>query len=463
MAGQATCQDCLAGTYQASSGQQSCADYTVCQSGYIEGVPGTTTTDRTCVASEWTDVFGGGTVTYEGDPVIYQTDDQIFGSALDSDGNLLVAGQVCGTLTGQSSTGNCDAFVKKYTPSGTVVWTRQFGSTGQDGARGVAVDSNDRVIVAGISQNGFGGELALGGSSDGFLRVLDSDGTVAWTRIFGTIDYDEALGVTVDSSNRITAVGFTYGDMTDFTNAGGADYMVVQYDSDGVEQWVSQIGTDEYDEARSAAAAPNGDVAVVGVTTGSIEASVDGDDIGSAFDDDGYLQVFNSAGTVQWSRQFGTTSGDSPRGVAFDPSGNLYIVGETYGVFVVGQDLADQDGFARKYASNGTVLWSRQFGTALADNVWSICGVSATGVSYGGRVGTNNAMPGYEATAGRINASGVEQWYLETGTLTSGDAARACSANTTDAVFLSGYTGLAFGGSLDAREAYVSRVVDPTP
>jgi len=456
MAGQATCPACPDGTYQTTSGQQSCVNYTVCGNGYIEGTPGTATTDRSCVPSEWEDVFDSGLTN-----TMFPADDQVYGSDLDSEGNLVVAGEVCGTLPGQTSVGACDSFIRKYDAGGTVLWTRQFGSTGQDGARGVSVDSNDNIIVTGFTDTGFGSASAIGGY-DGYLAFFDSNGIAVWTRIFGTTSNDESLGVDVGSNGLITAVGYTEGTLPGATSVGGADYMMVQYDSNGNLVWVKQAGSNSYDEARSVSTGASGNLAILGVTTGSIMAAVGGDTLGG---DDGYLHVLESDGDFLWARQFGSDNGDSARAVAFDPNGDLYVVGETYGTFVPGENLDEQDGFARKYSSIGAIIWSRQFGTALADNVWSICGTDATGFSYGGRIGTNNSAPGYEATAGRINASGVVQWDIVTQSVAFGqfgDAARACSANTDDAVYISGYTKLPYGG-LDARDVYVSRVVQPTP
>ena len=41
-----------------------------------------------------------------------------------------------GTLPGQTTAGGIDAFVRKYDPNGTEMWTRQFGTAGDDFALG---------------------------------------------------------------------------------------------------------------------------------------------------------------------------------------------------------------------------------------------------------------------------------------------------------------------------------------
>ncbi|MEZ4633802.1 MAG: hypothetical protein R2856_02280 [Caldilineaceae bacterium] len=61
---------------------------------------------------------------------------------------LYVVGQTAGMLPGQVQVGMRDALIRKYSFDGTVLWTRQFGTTGDDSASQVAVDSTG-VYVAG--------------------------------------------------------------------------------------------------------------------------------------------------------------------------------------------------------------------------------------------------------------------------------------------------------------------------
>ena len=44
-----------------------------------------------------------------------------------------------------------DGFVAKYAPDGELVWIRQFGSSGLEGSYGVAADSEQNVLVVGLT------------------------------------------------------------------------------------------------------------------------------------------------------------------------------------------------------------------------------------------------------------------------------------------------------------------------
>ena len=60
--------------------------------------------------------------------------------AVDSSGNSYVTGYTDGGLDGNSSSGKKDFFLIKYNSSGTKEWTKQEGSSGDDYAYGVAVE-----------------------------------------------------------------------------------------------------------------------------------------------------------------------------------------------------------------------------------------------------------------------------------------------------------------------------------
>ena len=69
----------------------------------------------------------------------------------------------------------------------------------------------------------------------------NSSGTKQWTKQLGTSSDDFAYGVTVDSSNNIFVTGYTEGGLDGNTNAGGSvygrkDVFLVKYNSDGVKQ-----------------------------------------------------------------------------------------------------------------------------------------------------------------------------------------------------------------------------------
>ena len=133
----------------------------------------------------WTHQFGTG------------GDDDAGGVTVGASG-VYVAGVVGGTLPGQVSSGGTDAFVRKYDANGNELWTRQFGTGAFDGAGGMTVDASG-VYVDGVTSGTLPGQ-ASAGDVDAFVRKYDASGNEVWTRQFGTSDNDGAAGIAANAS-----------------------------------------------------------------------------------------------------------------------------------------------------------------------------------------------------------------------------------------------------------------------
>jgi hypothetical protein len=83
--------------------------------------------------------------------------DSSLGVATDSQGNVFISGETSGALAG-SNKGDKDAWVAKYSPEGTLLWTKQLGSSGDDGSPGVATGSQGNVFISGVTEGALKGE-----------------------------------------------------------------------------------------------------------------------------------------------------------------------------------------------------------------------------------------------------------------------------------------------------------------
>ena len=175
---------------------------------------------------------------------------------------MYVAGNTNGTLPTQAQIGQTDAFVTKIDLAGTTAWTRQFGTTEFDTGKGVGVGGGG-VYVGGTTKGVL--QYQNRGRLDAFVRRYDGDGNVDWTRQFGTLDDDliEDMAVT---PGGVYAGGWTLGSLQ-----GYSDVFARRYDAAGTDVWTEQTGTDGYDVAEAVAASPAG-VFVGGHTGGGFSA-----------------------------------------------------------------------------------------------------------------------------------------------------------------------------------------------
>ena len=255
--------------------------------------------DGTTTASDGTTTDSDGTTTdscfstsISSRQLARSSNDYAYGVATDSSGNVYVAGGTNGGLDGNTNAGNTDLFVVKYNSSGTKQWTRQLGSSSRDSANGVATDSSGNVYVTGMTNGGLDG-CKNAGIEDLFVVKYNSSGTKQWTNQLGSSSRDSANDVATDSSGNIYVTGTTYWELDGNTSAGKADLFVVKYNSSGTKQWTKQNGTDRYDEARGVATDSSGNVYVVGYTYGGLDGNT------NTGGSDLFVVKYNSSGTKQ--------------------------------------------------------------------------------------------------------------------------------------------------------------------
>jgi len=212
------------------------------------------------------------------------------GVAIDSLGRVVVAG-----FTNNGS--NEDFAITRYTAAGAL--DALFGGTGivtidfnasYDQALAVAVDSLDRVVVAGYTDDGSGFDFAVARlTSSGALDVsFDGDGkqTIAFNA------HNMAYGLAIDSLDRVIVAGYTHYGSTDelavarLTAAGALD---ASFDGDGKQTIAFSaydvrygvVAVDSLDRVVVAGQLDNGpsyDFAVARLTAaGALDASFDGD------------------------------------------------------------------------------------------------------------------------------------------------------------------------------------------
>lgn len=274
--------------------------------------------------------------------------DIALGVAGDSSNNAYVVGNTNGSLAG--SRGGGDAFIRKYSSSGSVVWTRQFGTSSYDSATAVAV-SGSNIYAVGSTGGNLAGSL---GSSDGYIRKYSPSGGVVWTKQFGTFDLDYAADVAVDGSGNAYVVGYTYGSFG-AANGGGADMFIRRYNASGSVTWTRQLHFSSFDAA-VAVAVSGSNVYLVGQQYFNTSASTD---------IDVRVVKYNTSGTFLWERLTGPGSDEFVQDASADGSGVVFS-GATSGSFT-GTNQGDFDGFVYKMSSSGNFVWAQDQGTSAYD------------------------------------------------------------------------------------------------
>jgi len=162
-------------------------------------------------------------------------DDIGYRVTVDNSSNIYITGTTRGGLDGNTNDGWQDIFLVKYNSSGVKQWTQQLGTSGWDSGRGVTVDSSNNIYVTGIVGDGLDGNSYFGDGDIILVKYYDN-GTKQWTKQIGTSGQDGGTGVTVDNSSNIYITGYTGGVLDGSTHSGSADMFLLKYNSDGVLQ-----------------------------------------------------------------------------------------------------------------------------------------------------------------------------------------------------------------------------------
>jgi hypothetical protein len=280
-------------------------------------------TDRYDTAGNtlWTDQFGGSHF------------DGLEGVAFYG-GKVFVAGNTASAMPGQVSGGSWDGWVRAYDSEGDALWTRQFGGAGSEDFHWVAADRTGVYLVGSIAPGpDFTGDV------DVLLVKYDLDGGLLWVRQFGTPDFDHGEGI-ASRHGEIYVTGQTDGTLPGQVSAGGIDNFVRKYDPDGTVAWTRQFGTpgDETNGPRRVVASGRGVY-----VTGTVASALPGQTSSGGLDV--FVRQHDRDGDELWTLQFGTSGGEAALSADVCENDEIYLSGRTFGAFPESTNAGGQDAY----------------------------------------------------------------------------------------------------------------------
>ena len=303
-----------------------------------------------------------------------------------SNGDAVAVGYVNGVVG--TAYGSLDFIVQRSTPSGEVVWTKQWGSASYDYGLHVISDAADNIYVSGSVYDSFDGNLYHGGH-DGAVFKLDSAGNKLFSSQFGTSDDERVSALFIDTtSGLLYATGattngpFSHPTETAFiAKLNLTSGAVLQKIALGTQMqtlcgsaidragnvWVGSAknGLQRFD------ASFNSNFAATWGSASSCHFSTDANDnkylSGNTNGGDANVARFDSAGAKMWSATFGGSALDFARASAADlASGRLFVTGVTNSPTFLGNKLnAELNAFLVVLSiDDGSVLYSALYGCA---------------------------------------------------------------------------------------------------
>jgi hypothetical protein len=337
-----------------------------------------------------------------------------FGVQTDANGNIYVVGMFYltpdfGNGITKVSSGNTDGYLLKYSPNGTLQWVAQIGGTGFDRVQSVAIDAAGQVYITGVFEN--------------------------------TATFYHANG----------------NSFTTRTSNGNKDLYVARYNSNGVAQWVCQMGGIGQDQGW--------DITIAGTkifiggmfsNTATIYNSANGiiTSMTSNGETDAFLAAYTTSGVFDWARQIGGLQDDIGYGVAATAT-HAYLVGQFFGTaqFFTTAELSagtetsagGHDIFTTKYDHGGNLIWRQRIGGLNEDVAFSVAVNTDDEVFLTGTFRSSFSVPfGSLASKGekdvfalKYSSAGVLQNSVSVGGL-SDDYGYKIAIGSTGAVYVMG-------------------------
>ncbi|MBK9147303.1 MAG: T9SS type A sorting domain-containing protein [Flavobacteriales bacterium] len=344
----------------------------------------------------------------------------------DASGNVYMAGSAessNGIAAGghQNTYGDFrDAFLVKFTATGTRLWGTYYGGPEGEGGFQCAVDANGNVFLAGESYSSSaiasgGHQNAIGGDQDAFLAKFNAAGVRLWATYYGGTGHDRGLHCEVDAVGNVYLCGQTSstsamasGGHQDAYGGGMDDAFLAKFNPTGTRLWGTYYGGNAGDAGYSCTVDASGSVFLSGSTgsTSSIASSGHQNTLGGSYD--AFLVKFTGSGSRIWGTYYGGTGGDQAWQCAVGTDGDVCLAGSTSSTTNIAngghQNIyggGTSDAFIAKFNTSGTRIWGSYYGGSDEDFAYS-CAVDAAGSSY---------LTGFTSSTSGIAINGHQNTY----------------------------------------------------
>jgi hypothetical protein len=397
------------------------------------------------------------------------SDETVPSVGVDSAGNVYVAYQTAGTVSGGTrldagATNNICVF--KMDTSGAMVWIKEtvlMNTTLDDTAPSVAVDSTGNIYVSYQTTGTVSGGTMMDALSNICVFKMDTNGAMVWikeTALMNTTSGDFNPKITVDSTGNLYISYQTAGTVSGGTMMDALpNICVFKMNTNGAMVWIKEtalMNTTLDDTVPSVAVDSTGNVYISYQTLGTVSG-------GTMMDALSNICVFkmDTNGAMVWIKEtslMNTSDTDLYPKIAVDSLGNLYVSYQSLGTVSGGTRLdagATNNICVFKLDANGAMIWIQEtalMNTTLDDTAPSIA-VDSVGnvyVSYQtpGTVSGEGVQGGSDIVMFKLNTIGTMVWIKESVNVNTlaDDTVSAIVLSQTGGVYVSYQTAGAVNG-----------------
>jgi hypothetical protein len=378
--------------------------------------------------------YAGGENYDDTKQVIADYGGSIYSTGMISDGAMIADLSFLNEFGG----GLSDAYVTKRDPDGTVIWSLYIGGGSSDFGTALCELPDGHIMVGGYTSSI--SDLAIdgtqldygGGLSDGFVALIDPDGTLISSSYIGGSGRDVITKLTCSESGRIFMAGYTNTSDLPYTmnyqstyGGGSSDGLMGELLSTGEVVWATYAGGDFADYVNDIAVTADGDLHFCGRGGPSDLINTMDTPILSGGISDGFVGVLQADG-LAWAKYVGGVNYDAFESVGIAPSGATVVAGSTNSDQITGLDSEtnidnnNYDIMLIAFSGEGDVLWHQFVGGSANDtpaaiavdlmgNVFLAANTESTDIEVINPL-FESIVGGADMYMGRWNASGTPIW-----------------------------------------------------
>lgn len=281
--------------------------------------------------------------------------------------------------------------------------TKSVGGTDNESLRMIEEDSQGNLYVSGIFASpsidlnpGTGvdtfGHVGATSTFDVFLTKYNSDGSYAWSKVWGDISSDASYDIGIDAQDDVYLL-IEFGNTIDFdpgvgvdnkTSAGSLDGAIIKINADGSYGGTRTFGSTDADRPHEVRFDSLGNMYIIGKfrLTVDFDPGVGVDNKTSAGNYDAFLTKFNADGSYAWTNIYGGVTGNAEtlNGLGIDSSNNVYILGMFSNTIDFDHTVATDtratvgatDVFLTRINADGSYGWTRTWGGTGTDFAFNL-------------------------------------------------------------------------------------------
>jgi hypothetical protein len=232
--------------------------------------------------------------------------------------------------------GDYDLWLLRINSTGTVLWSKTYGDTGDDQGKEIIPTSDGNYLLAGRS-NGPGTA-----DYDGLLIKIDPAGNELWKKFLGGTGYE-----TIRSVAECSDGGFAFTGQTTTWGSGNGDIWLAKTNSTGDLTWSKTFGGTNIDDG-------NG---LVVNSDGSIVLTAETNSFGSGLMDVQVLKT-DDQGNQVWNKFYGGTNKDVSKTIVKTTDGGYFVgcISRSFG-------WINPEMWLLKLDASGDLMWSRNYGS----------------------------------------------------------------------------------------------------